>query len=55
MEITQELMEFIGTNMTDMVGLTGYFICAGFVLSTLLSLLGYGIFKALALVNIINK
>lgn len=55
MEITHTFNDFLLTNTKELTELTSYFMCAGFVITTFTSLLGYGIFKALSLVNIINK
>lgn len=55
MEITKTFSDFLLTNTKELIGLTSYFMCAGFAITTFTSLLGYGIFKALSLVNIINK
>ena len=55
MELTQLFNDFLLSNTKELLQLTGYFISFGFIAVTLLSLFGYGIFKALCLVNIISK
>ena len=54
---TQILLEteYLLSITREVAQLTGLFIVSGFAAATLLSLLGYGIFKAVSLVNIIAK
>lgn len=52
---TQILTERLLTTTKEILQLTGYFTGFGFAAATLLSLIGYGIFKAVSLVNIIAK
>lgn len=55
MELTQIFNDILLHNTRELLQLTAYFVSFGFIAVTLLSLFGYGIFKALSLVNIISK
>lgn len=55
MGLTQIFNDYLLYNTRELLQLTAYFISSGFIAVTLLSLFGYGIFKALSLVNIISK
>lgn len=55
MGLTHIINDFLLHNTKELLQLTAYFISFGFAAVTLLSLFGYGIFKALSLVNITNK